>query len=485
MGNFWNSVVSFSLLATVCLSSAVTHRVRTSSGLIEGHASPQRPGVSEFLGIPYAQPPTGALRFARPVADCPANTGTTAEDYPGFTPQGRHIVQAFAQQLGTSQSEDCLCLNVWTGQSVSNQPKPVLVWIHGGRFTIGGSNSPYYDGQVLADEQDVVVVTFNYRMNIFGFPGAPTLPQNIGLLDQRLAIEWVHRNIAAFGGDPSRITIFGQSAGGASVDYYTYAWRENPLVSGLISHSGTALSFQPNTPEESKGYFDQVVEAVGCGDEESEGAVECLRGKPYQEILQAVAKVKPAESPALPQPVFHPTVDGPYLLTNNNNEAGYYRVSAFGANVSLTDHQWDQFNLAAFTCPTGATARSRAAHGVPTWQLRYFGDWDTLRLYPTSGAYHGVDLPMVFGTASKVSGLPSERKEERFAKYMAAAWVAFARDPEEGLARFGWPKFTPDGNTLVGLATGNSTQPRFFRQAEFEQGCAALGGDTTPGKGAF
>lgn len=168
----------------------------------------------------------------------------------------------------------------------------------------------------------------SYRLNIFGFSGAPGLPQNVALLDQRLAVEWVHRNIAAFGGDPTRITIFGQSAGGASVDYYSYIWTENPLISGLISHSGTALSFKPNTAEESASYFYHVAQTLGCGDNttDSQTLVQCVRSHSYQDVLKAVAKVPPAESPALPQPVFHPTVDGVTVFDDyaDRSAAGKY-----------------------------------------------------------------------------------------------------------------------------------------------------------------
>jgi hypothetical protein len=152
----------------------------------------------------------------------------------------------------------------------------------------------------------------SYRLGIFGFSGIPGYTQNAGLLDQRLAVEWVHDNIKAFGGDPNRITIFGQSAGGSSVDYYSYAWVQNPIVSGLISHSGDALSFVPNTPEQSAAFFSNVSGSLGCGDATSgdvNAVVSCVRQQTFQTILAAAAKVPPAPSPALPQPVFHPTVD--------------------------------------------------------------------------------------------------------------------------------------------------------------------------------
>ncbi|EAW10001.1 carboxylesterase [Aspergillus clavatus NRRL 1] len=521
----------------------VGQSVQTSSGLVRGHAASE-PTVSEYLGIPYAVSPTGIGRFAPPVPyngtgtilangyppglrilsnlcrDCPANIASLPA-YPGLTRQGATIFKTFAQQLGTPQSEDCLYLNVWT--KPTQKLKPVLVFIHGGRFSVGGAHSPMYTGEHLAAKNDVVVVTFNYRLNIFGFSGAPGLPQNVGLLDQRMAIEWVHSNIAAFGGDPGRITIFGQSAGGASVDYYSYIWTDKPLVRGLISHSGTALSFRPNTAEESASYFYYVAGTLGCGNSTDpvDQVVACLRQQPVAAVLSAVKKVPFAPSPALPQPQFHPTVDGvtvfdnyaersaqgkfiktPYLITSNNNEAGYYRINAFAGGIDLTDEAWNRFNQAAFTCPSSRAAADRAAHGVSTWQARYFGDFWNLRLYPTSGAYHGTDLHMVFGTAEEITGIPDSEVERKTNAYISSAWVEFAKDPERGLEKLGWPKYKPTGEglvafvvdegmltrigkTLVGLGYKNESKARILDQKVYDAGCAALNGDTTPGKGAF
>lgn len=154
----------------------------------------------------------------------------------------------------------------------------------------------------------------SYRLNIFGFSGAPGLPQNVGLLDQRMAVEWVRDNIAVFGGDPSRITIFGHSAGGVAVDYYTYAWKKDPIVNGVISMAGTALSMTPNTPEESSRYWNTAAAALGCKD--SSDVVSCVRSKTFSEISAAVLKVPPEPSKALPQPVFHPTIDDKVVFSN-------------------------------------------------------------------------------------------------------------------------------------------------------------------------
>lgn len=148
-------------------------------------------------------------------------------------------------------------------------------------------------------------------MNIFGFSGAPGLVQNVGLLDQRLAVEWVRDNIEGFGGDSRRITIFGQSAGGVSVDYYSYAWAQDPIVNGLISHSGTAFSLTPNSPSLSAAYFYNVSRSLGCGgaENDTQTVLECMRNQDFRAILKSVAQVPPAPSKAIPAPVFHPTVD--------------------------------------------------------------------------------------------------------------------------------------------------------------------------------
>lgn len=452
--------------------------------------------------------------------------------FPNFTqPSGLRVWKNFAAQNSNPSSEDCLKLNVWTKNAGNDTAKkPVLVFFHGGRFQIPGPHSPFYSGHYLSDAEDVVVVTLNYRLGIFGFAGAPGVEANAALRDQRAAVEWVRDNIAAFGGDKSRIVIFGQSAGGASVDYWSFAWKKDPIVSGLIPMSGTSLSFVPNTPEYSHSIWYNVSQTIGCGGPNDDPAtvVACVRSKNTSEILSAAAKVPALPTTALAQATFHPTIDNitvfadyeqlvasgafsktPLLAGNADHEDGWYRISGWAAKLNFTDARWELFTQRAFTCPSSYSTDYRVEYGVPTWRYRYHGDWDNLRLYNGSAglgsrgsaAYHGSDLNMVFGTAQDVSGLPNTPAENDTIKYIQGAWAAFARDSKKGLTRYGWPPYQKTGldpaiamkwiianvvagKTLVELAFDNMSQPKFVDPAVYDGACPTKN-DPLPGRGAF
>ncbi|KAJ6452477.1 carboxylesterase [Mycena sanguinolenta] len=519
--------LGFALILVVSTTSGVS----TSGGDVIGHPASNRPAVTEYLGIPFARPPIGDLRFAPPVGfensggvinaatfsvSCPyaASTGTIA--YPNKTANFDRIVGAFLGEGGVV-GEDCLTLNVWSKEnsmssaSTEGPGRPVMVFFYGGRFAIGGTNNTFYNGQYLADSEDVIVVTVNYRTNIFGFPGSPSTTQNLGLLDQRLALEWIRTNIAAFSGDPSRITIFGQSAGAASVDYHAFAFPEDPIASGLISHSGTTFSFVPNSAELAAGYWRDAASVAGCAnatsssDDDDQETLECMRGKNFTDVLAAGAQVVAVGNPALlASPPFQPTVDNitvfadyaalsaaeqfaklPYLLGSLHNESSFYRIRGFTAGLNLTVAQWDLFTLEAFTCATSQTAAFRAAAGLPTWRYRYFGDWDNLRLFPGSGAYHGSDLEMVFGTGEAVSGVPNGPKEQGVSLMMRAVWGAFARDPAKGLNVAGWPRYDAQKETLVRIAFEDEEEVSFVNPGIYDAPCAALRGSLAGSQGAF
>ncbi|KZM23178.1 hydrolase [Ascochyta rabiei] len=521
------------LLGSAVASPVQPGRVQTSTGgTIIGHGASNKTSVTEFLGIRYAEAPVGVLRFAAPKkyvapqgsvfeasewsadSDCPSNKPPVSA-FPNFTqPSGLRVWKNFAAQNSNPTSEDCLKLNVWTKNAGNTSAKkPVLVFLHGGRFQIPGPHSPLYIGQYLADAQDVVVVTPNYRLGVFGFSGAPGIEANAALKDHRAAVEWVRDNIAAFGGDPSRIIILGQSAGGASVDYWSFAWKRDPIVAGLIPMSGTSLSFSPNTPDYAQTLWYNFSQTVGCGGPKDDTAtvLSCVRSKDTSALLAAAAKVPALSTQALAQATFHPTVDNitifndyqqlaatgnfariPLLAGNNDQEDGWYRISGWAAKLGFTDAQWNLFTERGFTCPVALSTRYRVQYGVPTWRYRYFGDFDNLRLYNTSAglssrgsaAYHGVDLNIVFGTAADNSGLPNSAAEDATINYVQGAYAAFARDSKEGLIQYGWPAYTESGKTLVGLAYNNSPKPTFLEATAYDKACPPKN-DPLPGRGAF
>ncbi|KAK3676856.1 hypothetical protein LTR78_003060 [Recurvomyces mirabilis] len=497
-------MVHFAALALVlALRAEAALTALTTNGHITGHPAPGLEAVTEYLGIPYAKPPTGNLRFAPPqpfvgtkpyVAanygyGCP-DTPNPAVGFPDFTPQAQQVINYFSANSGASQSEDCLTMNIWTADNstgVDCANLPVMVFLYGGRFTYGASNSTFFNGARLANAENVVVVTVNYRLNVFGFPNAPNITQNAGLRDQRLAVEWLAVNVAAFGGDRRRITLFGQSAGGVSIDYWAYAYRKLPLVAGLISESGNALSFPLNTANQSLSNWYNVTKTLGCGADASTFA--CMLTKNWTDIKAAAAKAPSASSgnPLRSIPAFYPSADNdtvfpnytalseagafaklPYLLGNNNFEQGYYALPSFKKNVTVTIAQGDSFLLNSFTCPNEFQAANRAAHGVSVWLYRYFGDWPNINLYPAnndypgqvvsqgSGAYHGTELEMVFGNPDLVSNLPNTSNESKMIKLMQGAWAAFARNPASGLATYGWPQYKPGTNSLILLAKNNT-----------------------------
>jgi len=193
-----------------------TEIIETESGKVQGYIDK---GIKIFKGISFAEPPIGDLRFNAPVKKKKWEGVLDATEFGFFPMQGDEgpLGDAFKQILGLEiqENEDCLSLNIWTS-TTDDKKRPVMVWIYGGTFLVGGSAMPLFDGLALAKRGEVVVVTINYRVGAFGFLYIPGITANVGMLDQIAALEWIQENIRAFGGDPNNVTIFGESAGGCS-----------------------------------------------------------------------------------------------------------------------------------------------------------------------------------------------------------------------------------------------------------------------------
>ncbi|CAG5123028.1 unnamed protein product [Candidula unifasciata] len=237
--------------------------------------------IYKFWGIRYGQPPTGDKRFSQPEA---APEWQGVRDALDFGPR------CWQSPVGKGESEDCLFLNVFT--PTLNGSIPVMVWIHGGAYNTGSGSDFRYDGSTLAD-RGVVIVTINYRLGAYGFLSTEddVMPGNYGLLDQVLALKWVQKNIHAFGGDPNKVTIFGESAGSSSVSLHVLSPLSKGLFHRAIMQSGCSLSVwaveRPASEISVEQYTRQVGARVGCSDDDSEKFLTCLRKVDAQELFNA------------------------------------------------------------------------------------------------------------------------------------------------------------------------------------------------------
>ena len=283
-------VAGLALGLMMAASAMAADQVQTVAGTVEGLTSPDKK-IRIFEGIPFAAPPVGNLRWQPPQ---PAPSWTGVRKATAFGPrcmQGRLFKDMIFRDSGPS--EDCLYLNVWTPAASADEHLPVMVWIFGGGFQAGSASEPRQDGEKLA-HKGVIVVSMNYRLGVFGFFSDPDLTKesphhasgNYGLLDQAAALEWVHKNIAAFGGDPNNVTIFGESAGSMSVSGQMASPVSKGLFKQAIGESGGMFMLTPRTSTLAQS------EQAGAKFAESIGAptLEALRAKPANAILQASLK---------------------------------------------------------------------------------------------------------------------------------------------------------------------------------------------------
>ncbi|XP_030636561.1 acetylcholinesterase isoform X2 [Chanos chanos] len=296
--------------------------VTTRLGRVQGIRLPlpDRSHVIAFLGIPFAEPPVGKRRFRPPEPKRPWNGVVETKDYASACYQA--VDTTYPGFPGTEMwnpnrmmSEDCLYLNVWVPASPRPHNLTVMVWIYGGGFYSGSSSLDVYDGRYLAHSEKVVVVSMNYRVSAFGFltlNGSSDAPGNVGLLDQRMALQWVQDNIQFFGGNPKQVTIFGESAGAASVGMHLLSPESRPLFTRAIMQSGA-----PNCPwatvsfEEARRRATQLGKLVGCNEGNDTEFLDCLRNKSPEDLIDQEWQILPYSS--LFRFSFVPVVDGVVL----------------------------------------------------------------------------------------------------------------------------------------------------------------------------
>ncbi|KAJ5588061.1 hypothetical protein N7537_010739 [Penicillium hordei] len=485
LGTLWSNV------ATVAGHRHSELRVVTSSGFVNGIYNDSAHTVRAFLGVPYAEPPVQELRWGPPHPKSPPGRPIDASSFSSPCPQvytysNESIYSVLPSMIWNSGdiSEDCLYMNIWAPSFEHRgyrglRRATVMMFIHGGSYDIGGSSVSYYDGTNLVQNQDdLIVVTFNYRLNVFGFPNAPDIDpskQNLGILDQRLAIEWVYENIARFGGDPDRILLFGQSTGASSVDIHSYAYPDNPIVSALALHSGTAPLLTTASDHQN---WNELSTAIGCG--VGAGSFQCMRQAPMMKIVET--RTNGSYS-------FCPIVDNVLVFSDYSARAKMGKLAQLptlgGSNerevtafLPLSQTSVDETTISMlsqkiYNCPLRESVRIRLSQHVPTWRYLYHGNFSNVSPTPWLGAYHGSEVPLVFGTYDKSRAIPPSAREVEVSEYMQGAWVAFAKDPCMGLSEYGWPQFSFDEPTLINIALNNTVEAIFTSASPWDTSCEA------------
>jgi para-nitrobenzyl esterase len=474
---------------TVCVvwAGAAAHavdsgpEVSVSGGMIRGSLAGY--GGAVFKGIPFAQPPTGELRWREPM---PARTWAGVRDATAFA--------APCMQGSGNSSEDCLYLNIWTPEWPAKSRKAVMVWFHGGGNFAGAATDPIFDGESLA-RHGVVLVTAQYRLGVFGFFAHPDLTResprhssgNYGLLDQIEALRWVRDNIAKFGGDPGNVTIFGESAGSLDVNVLMTSPLTRGLFHRVIGQSGPVVAPPPLAEAEKKG--EDLAIKLTAGDQPGLKGMRALSsaelqkatgqglsflgpmlgvvvdgwvfpespmkvftaGKEHRAALLLGSNARELQRPFFPMSgtlaqaiteQYGPLADRALALYSLNNGPEPQPDPLFGAVMAqwATDSQFRCGTVAELVWHTGA--------GNSGYQFQF------ARATPgreAAGAAHGSEVAYVFGNLGRAANSPKyDAIDQQVSAAMQTYWTNFARtgDPN-GAGRPRWPKFDPAGRAYL------------------------------------
>jgi para-nitrobenzyl esterase len=506
----------------------MTCEVETSAGRLLGERGD---GVCVFRGVPYARDPSGSRRLRPPEPPEPWTGVREAREATAAAPQPPGVVAGLLGVSPERSDEDCLSLNVFTPACDAGR-RPVMVWLHGGGYTTGSGSLGLYDGSRLALRGDVVVVTLNYRLGALGWLALSALAEeeggvlgNLGLLDQIAALEWVRENIALFGGDPDRVTLFGQSAGAMSVGALMGAPRARGLFARAILQSGAASNV--NECEDALRVGEVFMKEMGLAPDDVSG----LRAASEDALLEAQARTVRAVAWEVPGLAFQPVADGdvlpdqpltllaegripglPTLIGTNLDEWKFYGIadrkaknldeesllSRFRRNmpddvVSHSERIIEVYRKARsgrarvdppelwyaiqsdrhFRIPATQLAAANSRHHPDTWS--YLFTWPSPALGGALGSCHVLELPFVFGSIGEglVPRFVGEGPVvERLARQMQEAWLAFARGGEpsaDGLDD--WPAYdeTRRATMILGESSGVEDAPLETERALWDE----------------
>ena len=485
----WTVAVGAGAAGTALAEGAATH-AQVTGGEVQGGVEND---VIAFKGIPFAAPSTGANRWRAPQ---PVVPWTGVRSATAYGPDCMQIpFPGDAAPLGVTPAEDCLYANVWKPAKASGKKLPVMVWIYGGGFVNGGSSPPEYDGSAFARD-GIVLVSFNYRLGNFGFYAHPALSAeqkgqplgNYAYMDQVAALRWVKQNVAAFGGDPDNVTIFGESAGGMSV----HALLLNPLARGLFqkaiieSGGGAAgLGSRPVSggPESAEAKGLALAAQFGVKGEDA-AALSQLRAVPADKLVDGLNMASMGKGSYVGGPIHDGTyesgapVEGyakgkaahvPVMIGANTMDIGFMQSKTldelygqFGPDADAARKAYafpaaTPIGLANFVAggdqmmvePARRTAQILTARGQPVYEYRFSYVAESLRA-KTPGAPHATEIPYVFDTVAARYGKDLTAADEAAAKAMHAYWVAFAKTGKPTPAGLpAWPAYDPNKDELM------------------------------------
>jgi para-nitrobenzyl esterase len=510
-----SSVILMSLQSIAWAENPV---VTTTEGQVIGK---MKSGIAVFRGIPYAKAPIGDLRWHAPLPH-----DVWATPIKAFRDGSECMQPKSVGKPQSAGSEDCLSLNIWA-PPLTDTPAPVMVFIHGGFYVEGSSDAKEaglvraQSGQGLASQGQLVVVSFNYRLGVMGFLASPALndgsPEsqsgNFGLMDQIAALKWVQENIAAFGGDPKRVTVFGQSAGASSI----LTLLASPMTDGLFSQAIIESGYLKAIPRtEAFEMSAKLVKDSNCEKSSFQETAQCLRALSPSEVIASVPSSAREGSGGL----FVPNQDGwiipepldqayslghvkkiPVVMGTNTDEATSLATSLYGPAIKNEDQFAETITMSygapfwekakpvyenasygapqkqlvqlatdsIFTCPISTLAREHAPL-AKTWRY-VFNHHIHFPIISRLGAFHGAELLYVFGSVPRLLQIvPTER---HLSTIMRNYWASFARNGDPNIAgQPEWPGFQVGDESALQITEDNDIQTiKGFRAEQ----CAALG----------
>lgn len=452
------AALALSVPATLPAQPNAAPIVQTDTGLVSGATTD---GIDSWKGIPFAAPPIGALRWRAPQ---PAAAWQGVRDATAYSHDCMQVpFGGDAAPLGTTPAEDCLYVNVWK-PAAAKAKLPVILWIYGGGFVNGGASPPTYSGANIA-RQGVMFVSFNYRVGRFGTFALPQLTKanpdggrigNYGIMDQIAALQWVQKNIAKFGGDPSNVTIIGESAGGMSV----HALVTSPLATGLFQKAMVMSGGNGKSdPSKTLASVEQISMDFAKSqniDPNASDALDKLRALSAEQVTDGLSMMQMFRPKPGPVTYSGPFVDGTVIVDNG---AAYASGRFAKVPIVIGATSADMGGKGGFMIAGARDASAAIAQkGVPVWEYRFSYVADSVG---QPGAQHATDIPFFFDTTAIKYGDKTTPKDIAIGKTISGYVVNFAKTGNpNGAGLPAWPRYARATDMLMDFGADGKATPQ-------------------------